>query len=133
LRARELIIRDGWTQDQARDHHGRRCAGQAIEDAWMVTEDALSRTEAIKAMHAVIGSECIPHWNDQEGRTYVEVVAAFDRAIERLRPKPEPVLVGTRDFKVEPVVIEKVVIDMPTPTAGPIEKAIRKALASVGV
>jgi hypothetical protein len=32
-----------------------------------------------------IGGHCIPEWNDTPGRTQVEVVAAFDRAIALAR------------------------------------------------
>ena len=75
----------------------------------------------------------IPHWNDTNGRTKTEVLAAFDATIERLSgpkvevPKfvvvPEPIEVTWK-----PVIpVEKITIEAP-----PVG-VVKKVLASLGV
>jgi hypothetical protein len=38
---------------------------------------------AARDLASVVGKQSIVNWNDEEGRTHEEVLAAFDKAIER--------------------------------------------------
>ena len=102
VKARNLIDREGW--------HGREfsepggvCAGSAIERA-TDTPDPLARRcvydafiavnalPPVPALHPDInGVGAIVLWNDAEGRTKEEVLAAFDKAIAKTAPPPEDI------------------------------------------
>ncbi len=103
--ARELVSK-GWVQKMGRSGD-RRCAAQALQDAWIVHEHLAppgactcgscfnTPTEeqrqhysvAFTAFTQVIGSPggSIPFWNDAPGRTKAQVLAAFDKAIEAVK------------------------------------------------
>ena len=115
-RARDLV-RAGWVQDTAKvtamDGTVKRCAGQAIEDAWC----------EVLGIEPNSGESNIPDWNDQPGRQLPEVVAAFDRAIHL---KIETTDIPVPEMKVE----ETVMTPEPEPER---ESAIKKVLAGLGV
>ena len=139
-RARDLV-RAGWVQDTAKvtamDGTVKRCAGQAIEDAWcevlgiepnlmgyarLADRELLQRANQALLV-AISGESNIPNWNDQPGRQLPEVVAAFDRAIHL---KIETTDIPVPEMKVE----ETVMTPEPEPER---ESAIKKVLAGLGV
>ena len=133
-RARDLV-RAGWVQDTAKvtamDGTVKRCAGQAIEDAWcevLGIEPNLmgyARLADRELLVAISGESNIPNWNDQPGRQLPEVVAAFDRAIH--------LKVETTDIPVPEMKVEETVMT-PEPEPEPErESAIKKVLAGLGV
>ena len=91
------IETDGWCQGYAVGQDGSVCALYAIEseagcdigDSWRdpTPEGALAR-EAVAAVLAAAGVAATPRqmvdWNDAEGRTVEEVIAAFRGAIARM-------------------------------------------------
>lgn len=114
-RARELLARDGWIQgtyavQEADGITCKRCAYGALEGFATVTDNALRndlgnypiRMQVIPDPHA-LGllsdamyeihdpadthslSRGIANWNDTVGRTEQQVLAAFDKAIEKAR------------------------------------------------
>lgn len=91
VRARAKIANpDDWGKGvRGRLGGGRRplntcCAAEAIEDVSTYRDP---RKEAYAALSASVGLEgffiTIVEWNDAPERTHAEVLAAFDRAIER--------------------------------------------------
>jgi hypothetical protein len=106
IRARALIAPDGrWTQcamarnfigqavDQASPHVFSRCASAALRAAaGPLATDLFDITHSI-LMEAIDETEAIDcpafsdvaDWNDFRWRTHAEVLAEFDRAIERAR------------------------------------------------
>ena len=104
-RARALIDR-GWAQGEyvaeaflsdviAGDYNGpcHVCATGAIGVAVGDYPDAYAAEELVNKLADAIGVErnigAIEVWNDTEGRTQAEVLAAFDRAIELALSHPE--------------------------------------------
>lgn len=91
IAARELVARPGgWCQEiDHLDDYGTvaHCAQGAI--AWARPSIAAGRA-ALDALSVVVGTDypAISDWNDDPSRTQAEVVAAFDRAIERERATP---------------------------------------------
>lgn len=99
----DLEVR-GWGQGFGLLPDGRICAQWAIHGAAGCTEDAdLSErvpptparalaNDAAAAVLDAVGVAAIPKqlvdWNDAEGRTVEEVIAAFRGAIARLESKP---------------------------------------------
>lgn len=88
MRALELI-KMGWTQgSKARDMDGKSCLFSGLPPvAWCAygaLETAYPSWEGMKAALArvrdVLGSNAIMAWNDEPGRTQVEVVAVFEKA-----------------------------------------------------
>lgn len=87
--ARELIVRDGWCQGISRG--SQRCADYAIRDAvrghrsgFEVPDFQQRFTDSIGYLSvAATGKTSLSTitWNDAEGRTVEEVLAAFDGAI----------------------------------------------------
>lgn len=125
-RARDMVA-GGWVQNTGQKGL-RRCSIQAITDAFQevtgVNTQVLSPgcpcvmcqamactkgqaiwVQVVDAFQAVTGCSSIPDWNDKKGRTQEQVVAAFDKAIRLLTPKPVTVI-------EEPVVVveEKVLV-----------------------
>ena len=83
-RARELLVRDGWAQHVILSGDGRRCLMGAIIHAGQPTPadpEGNRRWAAVEPVCKVIGHRFIGQWNDAPGRTFEEVLAAFDRAI----------------------------------------------------
>lgn len=146
-------VEEGWVQGTGylSDEGGnviKRCAGQAIQDAYYAvhgskvagclcgscpTPDNGAFNTAMREFQVTIRYDNIPHWNDTNGRTKTEVLAAFDATIERLSgpkvevPKfvvvPEPIEVTWK-----PVIpVEKITIEAP-----PVG-VVKKVLASLGV
>lgn len=81
--ARERIAK-GWTQGMStrEDDHGTEiawCASGAIKHA--VDEEGCVGCVARRGLEQSIGGGSIAGWNDAEGRTQAEVLAAFDKAI----------------------------------------------------
>ena len=148
-KARDLV-QQGWVQDRAYDtNHTKRCAGQALQDAWQLVSGDRSTAPcpcfachhssresqgfylASQVFQEVIHHASIPNWNDETGRTQGEVVEAFSQAIARLShevvevPKFSPV-----PEKIEATwkPIEKITID------APVEKTyIKKVKELLGV
>jgi len=92
--ARALLAR-GWCQGYfAKDEAGHNvtendpgavcwCAvGATLRAAHVLRFDNSEALLALRVLGAEIRSWVIPNWNDAEGRTKEEVLAAFDRAIE---------------------------------------------------
>lgn len=93
-RAKAYLLNHGWRHGAAGRHGGPRCAVGAIcsvggfptlyhDGTHWGQEPAL--LAAAKAIGAQVGSQ-LPGWNDEEGRTFDEVIAAFDRAIIATAP-----------------------------------------------
>lgn len=81
--ARELVAK-GWTQG-AFQRGGCYCAlGAIIKAAEPVSEARLvAEDEAVRHLQDLVGNY-VDEWNDEDYRTQDEVVAAFDKAIERV-------------------------------------------------
>lgn len=87
-KARVLIEAKGWRQGGA-DGSGKVCAGVAIEQAAGDDSDLWHEPKAA----FLLAADLRPHsyifpWNDANGRTQAEVLAAFDRAIAATSGKP---------------------------------------------
>jgi hypothetical protein len=87
--ARELITdRKNWTQGhfvRVREDGGECfCAEGAIDRVLYLADVETNWREFYRPLRTVIGSpyHSIVLWNDQDGRTHEEVLAAFDKAIE---------------------------------------------------
>lgn len=86
--AKRLIEEHGWCQEIMHHIDGRHCmvgailcaAGETPSDRWPFT-----RTVAAQAAEEVV-QQYLPSWNDKEGRTVEEVLAALDRAMEIVAP-----------------------------------------------
>lgn len=81
IRAKEILQQKGWAHRAGRGPEGQVCAGNAIFDVVGTRDRFRPLSEAFGAangMHAyAIGS-----WNDSPYRTFDQVLAAFDRAID---------------------------------------------------
>jgi hypothetical protein len=100
-------VEAGWVQGRAYNERGDVCAGHAIDLAYQglyrkmgASQD--DRFEAVKwlseAIYLATGRNYpggIPDWNDKDGRTKAEVLAAFEHAIQmsQWRNQPTPVKV----------------------------------------
>lgn len=83
-RARNRIIRNGWTQGRYRDGvTGAYCALGAILGQFGGMAGPTTRAE--KYLMGVIGGTTISIWNDTPGRLKGEVVLAFDQAIKNAK------------------------------------------------
>jgi len=84
-RARELIYRpELWCQGVSSRGAGKtmaRCASRAIRDAVGPVNPAL-RWAADSSLARAAGVDILVLWNDAWQRSYGEIIAAFDRAIE---------------------------------------------------
>ena len=162
-RAREMVER-GWVKGAAyANGHQRRCAGQAIQDAWQEVTginlhgsgyacmcgtcpkpaEFASYNSTIFAFTAVIGDNNIPAWNDAAPRKREHVIAAFDKAIKRLQMRePAVTLIEVPVVKAEfcPIYNEDVcpetvfdTITVEAPKVGMIESGKKKVLELLGV
>ena len=157
VRAREFV-REGWVQGTGyvtdNDGNTRRCAGQAIQDAFYAVhgqavhgcmcggcpspEGGETFNNVMREFQWTIQYDSIPHWNDVCGRTQAEVVEAFDKTIKRMSaPKvvvPKVTVVPERiEATWKPVTITM-------PKVIPVEVVedepvgiVKKVLASIGV
>ena len=81
--AADLILRDGWCQNQYRDVNGCRCITRALADACGVPIDCVhwwhhqTYRDADAVLRRITGRNSISGWNDDSGRTKAEVVAAL--------------------------------------------------------
>jgi hypothetical protein len=101
--ARERVV-DGWCQGAFAQDTDGRAVGPGSYDArrwsmlgallasWDGGPDELGR--AVTSLHAATEQSPLEVWNDRRGRTQMDVVAAFDRAIESLATRNEE---ATRD------------------------------------
>lgn len=86
MRARAYLVEHGWCSHGAGDSYGRVCVASAI--AAVSVAKLHSGTagwlmgKALGVFPSRIDGYTIGRWNDAPGRTYAEVLAAFDRAIE---------------------------------------------------
>lgn len=73
--AREMLANpENWIRGRSRSADGKHCMVDAL---WK----ASGASEAMATLAEAIGGGSISAWNDAEGRTHAEVMAAFDRAI----------------------------------------------------
>jgi hypothetical protein len=86
--AKELLISVGWCQGSSGPSDsftGKNTAYCVLSAIGAVHIDSLAKgspmQEAFERMRAVIGTRYLFKWNDVEGRTKEEVLAAFDKAI----------------------------------------------------
>lgn len=98
--ARERIAR-GWTQGaMARDAEGLECGVHepvascfcALGAIFAAAEGIVHGLDAAACLRAELRDD-ITRWNDARGRTQAEVLAVFDRVIEKARgaaPEPAP-------------------------------------------
>jgi hypothetical protein len=88
-RARDRVAK-GWCQGRFGDHE--RCcalgalrigAGAVSPEDWPDDFEGESKARRLvrKVVFGTPGEAGLPHWNDTEGRTQQEVIAAFDAAI----------------------------------------------------
>jgi hypothetical protein len=83
LKAARAIIQDRWCPVGGSDEMGGVCAMLAIARQYPGPVDDYQYT--LDFFRKAIGGRGIVEWNDTPGRTQVEVVAAFDRAIALAR------------------------------------------------
>lgn len=102
VRARNLIARDGWQRyhysDSADARRGPFCSTGAIQAA---AEFGPTWKPAQLVVERIVGVY-VTLWNDRDGRTEADVLAAFDKAIAATAPTPD--LSFLRTVKVEPEV-----------------------------
>jgi hypothetical protein len=99
-------VEKGWTQGWVAADKGGQRVDYRDEDAvcwcslgaiWRAVEDlcpagvrSWMEREAEEVVEKAIGNEYIGDWNDADGRTKGEVLAAFDRAIELAKSQEVP-------------------------------------------
>jgi hypothetical protein len=92
--ARERVT-DGWCQGAFAQDNDGRAVGPGSYDArrWSMLGALLASWDggpcdelghAVRSLHASTEQSPLEVWNDRRGRTQMDVVAAFDRAIESL-------------------------------------------------
>jgi hypothetical protein len=97
--ARERVA-DGWCQGAFAQDDDGRAVGPASYDArrWSMLGALLASWDggtcdelghAVTSLHASTEQSPLEVWNDRRGRTQMDVVAAFDRAIESLATRNE--------------------------------------------
>ena len=155
-RAREMV-RAGWVQGTGYvegPDGTMRCAGQAIQDAFMEVSGARPGgcmcgdcpnpggevfNNVMRAYQDTIQNPNIPHWNDTVGRTQTEVIHAFDMTIARLSgPKIEVPRFITIPEKIEAT--WKPITYVTEPTVAPVlveeeapRSGVKKVLDLLGV
>lgn len=144
--ARERVTQ-GWTKGKSYDAYGNVCAGQALSYSLDRIYRAASPREQEAVTRAAQRAEVllldvadelgqgrwfhIPEWNDVYARTKGQVLAAFDRAIVKAGGMPAAeVVTATTEWTPTRWVASPAPPPIPIPV-GPIEQAIRKALAGV--
>ena len=88
--AADLILEDGWCQNQYRNVDGGRCLTRALADALNLPlngpglwyKNPLYRAAALE-LRRVTGRYMLTGFNDDRGRTQAEVVAALRAAAEQ--------------------------------------------------
>jgi len=117
----------GWVQHRGRDHQGRVCAGQAINNAarrfivgiHTMSDDTIywAQIEAARMLLDVANQTTpepegtryttVPSWNDALGRTKAQVLAAFEQAIRIARAEVSeantPAELSFTDKRADPV------------------------------
>lgn len=83
-KARDVLAERGWTQGTLQADDGAVCAVGALKVACEGNTVALRYKAAYYAVADTIGCSSVSGWNDEPGRTYEDVVAAFKQAEERL-------------------------------------------------
>jgi hypothetical protein len=84
LRHAALLIEErGWCQGDAVDAHGHLCAVGALSLAMYGDPECMIPSEISNALRRSFDSRySVPIWNDVEGRTAAEVIAALRAAAE---------------------------------------------------
>lgn len=80
IEARKKIAEDGWTQGWYHNQ-GRYCAMGALFFVTNTT-DPTEFDSAVEILKGVVGENVVA-FNDARGRTQDEVLAAFDKAIQK--------------------------------------------------
>lgn len=80
--ARAYLVEHGWCQGRGRDDAGRVCAIGAFNAVIAPIPGNGGRVRAVAAALSML-SEGILTWNDAPGRTVDDVLALYDRAIDR--------------------------------------------------
>ena len=92
VEARELLVKGGWCQHAAFSGTGARCAIGAILSVSpkllaLEGHNANIGFRARDFLSKAVGNQVVGVWNDVQGRTLEEVLAAFDKAIELSKEK----------------------------------------------
>lgn len=92
-RARSLLEERGWTQRELEDRAGRICAVGALNVACNLAcypagnqsrllDRDLAHAWLREVINPSVSKRAVADWNDDEDRTVVQVLMAFDKAIE---------------------------------------------------
>jgi hypothetical protein len=101
-RAKAELLRVGWCQHESTAKDGRRCGISAIDFGVAGSKDSVDDIAHIEAIRLFRVANQLPvycgiaEWNDVYGRTFDEVLEAFDRAIA-LACEPEGLDVFPRE------------------------------------
>lgn len=85
-KARAYLLEHGWQQGDYGIQGGRRCALGAIKSARDPDTYVSDEHPAVLALGDVVEDQFVCRWNDEDGRTLDEVIAAFDKAIIQTAP-----------------------------------------------
>lgn len=85
---RNNLMEHGWCQGQIRDESGRVCLVGSLSsdhDLWWYISPEM-HVAVFDSLYAVIGGRCdegpaLGTWNDEEGRTFNEVLEVLDAAM----------------------------------------------------
>jgi hypothetical protein len=151
-RAREYVDQ-GWVQGRSRSLDGkRRCAGQAITDAWVglvldkshpTEEEKVVFDEASRLLLEAVPTYAanIPYWNDNVVKHKSDVLAVFDEAIvlakresvEVETPVEDPVPFATFMVIDLTTAVEEALDVTPSPEEEAPKSFVQKVLAGIGV
>ncbi len=81
-KARNRIIRKGWTQGVFHSAEGAYCAIGALS---LANTSVNTQERAERYLAAAIGGCSVIDWNDTPGRLKGEVILAFDQAIKNAK------------------------------------------------
>lgn len=93
--AKSYLLNYGWRQNSYGEHGSPRCMLGAVGSVFGIQTgdsdefDSDQRQDWMAVPYAALRDQtnaCVPNWNDEDGRTLGEVIAAFDRAILATAP-----------------------------------------------
>ena len=94
--AKAVLLTKGWHQGSFFGKDGSACASGAIRLVYeeLYHPDSYAKdwvcSDAYTYLNKAVGDWRISNWNDMKGRTFEEVLAAFDKAIALAKEKEQP-------------------------------------------
>src|SRR5438105_3300335 len=90
--AKAYLLRHGWKQGDYGDYGGPRCLVGGVCSAMGRPIDEVEHSPAHALLCDLLDlkyGHLVPMWNDEEDRTFDEVIALLDKAILATAPDPE--------------------------------------------